>query len=59
MPKSAKRNQAEGVPDRIAGRILEAWGALTGQRSKKAKGRAARVRGRSRRATGRAKKTAK
>ena len=42
-----------------ADRILEAWGALTGKRSTKAKGKAAGFRGRARGATGRAKKAAK
>jgi uncharacterized protein YjbJ (UPF0337 family) len=43
--KSGKRNQAEGFVDRIAGRILEAWGALTGNNKARAKGGAARGRG--------------
>ena len=59
MPKSAKRNQTEGFIDRVGGRILEAWGALTGKRSTKAKGKAAGLRGRARGASGRAKKTAR
>ena len=59
MPKSANRNEAEGFADRVGGRILEAWGALTGKRKTKAKGKAAGVRGRVRGATGRAKKAGK
>lgn len=59
MAKSAKRNQTEGFLDRVGGRILEAWGALTGKRSTKAKGKAAGFRGRARGATGRAKKAAR
>jgi len=45
MFKSAKRNKTEGAIDRIAGRVLEAWGALTGRNKHKAKGKAARARG--------------
>jgi uncharacterized protein YjbJ (UPF0337 family) len=59
MPKSAKRSQSEGFMDRVGGRVLEAWGALTGKQSTKAKGKAAGFRGRARGATGRAKKTAR
>ena len=59
MPKSAKRNQTEGFLDRVGGRILEAWGALTGRRKTEAKGKAAGVRGRVRGATGRTKRAAK
>ena len=59
MAKSANRNQTEGFLDRVGGRILEAWGALTGKRSAKAKGKAAGFRGRARGATGRVKKSAK
>jgi uncharacterized protein YjbJ (UPF0337 family) len=59
MAKSATRNQTEGFLDRVAGRILEAWGALTGNRSATAKGKAAGSRGRARGTSGRAKKTVK
>jgi uncharacterized protein YjbJ (UPF0337 family) len=59
MAKSAKRNQTEGFMDRIGGRIMEAWGALTGNRSAKAKGKGAGFRGRLRGTTGRAKRAAK
>ena len=44
--KSSERDRAEGTLDRIAGRILEAVGALTGRRSQKDKGKAAQARGR-------------
>ncbi len=44
--KSSERDRAEGAIDRMAGRVLEAVGALTGRRSQKAKGKAARTRGR-------------
>jgi uncharacterized protein YjbJ (UPF0337 family) len=46
MFKSSERDRTEGAVDRIAGRVLEAVGALTGRRSQKAKGKAARARGR-------------
>jgi uncharacterized protein YjbJ (UPF0337 family) len=59
MPKSAKRNQTDGFLDRVRGRTLEAWGALTGKRSTKAKGKATGFKGRARGATGRTKKTAR
>lgn len=59
MRKSATRNQAEGFVDRLAGRVLEAWGRLTGQRSKQAKGKAAKGRGRARSTTGRTKRRMK
>jgi uncharacterized protein YjbJ (UPF0337 family) len=55
MAKSAQRDTANGVIDRIAGRALEAWGALTGRKSTKAKGKAARARGWTRTTKGRAK----
>jgi uncharacterized protein YjbJ (UPF0337 family) len=54
--KSGRRNKAEGTIDRIAGRILEAWGALTGNKKARAKGGAARGRGSARSATGSAKR---
>jgi uncharacterized protein YjbJ (UPF0337 family) len=59
MPKSARRNKAEGGLDKLAGRVLEMWSKLTGSRTTRAKGKAARVRGRGRSATGRAKRAAK
>ena len=59
MPKSANRNRTEGFMDRVGGRVLDAWGALTGRRKTQAKGKAAGVRGRMRGAGGRTKKAAK
>jgi uncharacterized protein YjbJ (UPF0337 family) len=56
--KSGSRDKAEGVVDRVAGRILELFSKLTGKRSSGAKGKAARARGRARRAKGGAKKRA-
>jgi uncharacterized protein YjbJ (UPF0337 family) len=53
--KSRRRNTAEGKLDRIAGRVLEAVGKVTGNTKTKAKGRGARGRGSGRSATGRAK----
>ena len=55
MAKSAERNKAEGALDRIAGRILEFFGALTGRKKHKAKGKAARARGHFRSTKGKAK----
>jgi uncharacterized protein YjbJ (UPF0337 family) len=59
MAKSAKRDRAEGVVDRVAGRILEAVGRLTGRPSHHAKGKAARGRGTFRGAKGRGKRAAR
>jgi uncharacterized protein YjbJ (UPF0337 family) len=59
MAKSAKRDRAEGVVDRVAGRILEAVGRLTGRPSHRAKGKAARGRGTFRGAKGRGKRAAR
>ena len=53
--KSGRRNKSEGTIDRIAGRVLEAVGKVTGSNKTKAKGRAARGRGTGRKASGRAK----
>jgi uncharacterized protein YjbJ (UPF0337 family) len=58
MPRSARRDAAGGVVDRIAGRVLEAWGSLTGHRSSKMKGKAARGRGRARHGKSRVKRAA-
>ena len=57
--KSAERDRTEGAIDRIGGRILEAVGALTGRRSQKAKGKAARARGRFRTERGNIKRGAR
>jgi uncharacterized protein YjbJ (UPF0337 family) len=53
--KSGRRNKSEGAIDKIAGRVLEAVGKVTGSNKTKAKGKAARGRGTGRSATGRAK----
>ena len=57
--KSARRDNAEGTLDRIAGRLLEMFGKVTGRKSTGAKGKAARARGTGRRHAGRAKKAAR
>jgi uncharacterized protein YjbJ (UPF0337 family) len=54
--KSGSRDKAEGFVDRVAGRILEMWSKLTGNKKSGAKGKAARARGRGRSAKGGAKK---
>jgi uncharacterized protein YjbJ (UPF0337 family) len=54
--KSARRNKTEGTVDKIAGRVLEAFGKVTGSRKTKAKGKASRGRGAGRSTTGRAKR---
>jgi uncharacterized protein YjbJ (UPF0337 family) len=56
MPKSARRDKAEGTLDRLAGRVLEMVGKVTGKRKAKATGKAARARGRGRKAKGRVKR---
>jgi uncharacterized protein YjbJ (UPF0337 family) len=53
--KSARRDKTEGTIDRMAGRVLEAFGKLTGNRKSSAKGKAARGRGAGRSAKGRVK----
>ena len=45
MAKSVRRDRAEGALDKFAGRTLEAFSKLTGNRSGGAKGKAARGRG--------------
>ena len=57
--KSASRDKTEGFVDKLAGRALEAWSKLTGNRSAGAKGKAARARGAGRRTKGRAKRAAR
>ena len=54
--KSSSRDKAEGTVDKIAGRVMEAFSKLTGNRSAGGKGKAARGRGTARRTKGRAKK---
>jgi uncharacterized protein YjbJ (UPF0337 family) len=58
MFKSSRRNKAEGTLDKIAGRVLEMWSKVTGKKTTKAKGKAARARGHSRSTKGRAKSRA-
>jgi len=58
MAKTARRDKAEGGLDKLAGRVLEAWSKLTGNRSAGAKGKAARGRGAARSAKGGAKRRA-
>jgi uncharacterized protein YjbJ (UPF0337 family) len=56
---SARQDTIRGGIDRIAGRVLEAFGKLTRNRSAVAKGKAARGRGASRSATGRLRRRAR
>jgi uncharacterized protein YjbJ (UPF0337 family) len=58
VAKSARRNKAEGGLDKLAGRVLEAFSKLTGNRSAGAKGKAARGRGATRSSRGKAKSKA-
>jgi uncharacterized protein YjbJ (UPF0337 family) len=53
--KSRQRDSAEGTIDRIAGRVMDAFGKVTGNTKTRAKGKAARGRGTGRKAKGRAK----
>jgi uncharacterized protein YjbJ (UPF0337 family) len=53
--KSSSRDNAEGTVDKIAGRVMEGFSKLTGNRSAGGKGKAARGRGTARRTKGRAK----
>jgi uncharacterized protein YjbJ (UPF0337 family) len=55
MPKSSRRDKAEGTLDRIAGRVLELVSKVTGKQKTRATGKAARARGRGRSTKGRAK----
>jgi uncharacterized protein YjbJ (UPF0337 family) len=57
--RSARRDEAAGRADTIGGRILEAWGKLTGNKSAAAKGKAARARGAGRTTKGRVKRGAR
>ena len=54
--KSARRDKTQGGLDKLAGRVMDAFGKLTGKRSTRAKGKAARARGSGRKAKGRAKR---
>ena len=53
--KSARRSKTEGTLDKIAGRLMEMIGKVTGRSKTRATGKAARARGTGRRQTGRAK----
>jgi uncharacterized protein YjbJ (UPF0337 family) len=57
--RSSRQDRAAGGLDKVAGRVLEAIGKLTGKRSTQAKGKAARGRGHARSAKGRAKRGAR
>ena len=59
MLKSARRDKAEGTIDKVAGRALELWSKVTGNKSTRAKGKAARARGAGRSTKGRVKRAAK
>jgi uncharacterized protein YjbJ (UPF0337 family) len=50
--RSARQDTIKGGIDKIAGRVLEAFGKLTGDRSARAKGKAARGRGAARSSKG-------
>jgi uncharacterized protein YjbJ (UPF0337 family) len=54
--RSARQDRIKGVIDEMAGRVMEAVGKLTGNRSAGAKGKAARGRGMGRSAKGRLKR---
>jgi uncharacterized protein YjbJ (UPF0337 family) len=43
--RSARQDRIRGGIDKMAGRLLEVWAKLTGNRSAAAKGKAARGRG--------------
>jgi uncharacterized protein YjbJ (UPF0337 family) len=55
MAKSSRRNRSEGTIDKMAGKVLEVIGKMTGRTSTQAKGKAARGRGHVRSAKGRTK----
>jgi uncharacterized protein YjbJ (UPF0337 family) len=54
--RSAREDKIRGDIDRMAGRVIEAFGKVTGDRSTRAKGRAARARGAGRSVKGRLKR---
>jgi uncharacterized protein YjbJ (UPF0337 family) len=56
--RSSRKDQAAGTLDKVAGRVLEAFGKLTGNRKSGAKGKAARGRGSARRGKAGAKRRA-
>jgi uncharacterized protein YjbJ (UPF0337 family) len=59
MARSARRDKATGTVDKVAGRILEVFGKMTGRASPRVKGKAARGRGKMRTTRGRTKDRAK
>jgi len=59
MARNQRGRGGNSVIDRFAGRALETWGSMTGNRKTKAKGRAARLRGQGRTAKGRFKRRAR
>jgi uncharacterized protein YjbJ (UPF0337 family) len=59
MFKSSKRDKSEGFIDRVGGRVMELVAAVTGKKSTKAKGKAARGRGQFRTKRGQAKRAAR
>jgi uncharacterized protein YjbJ (UPF0337 family) len=56
--KSARRNSTEGTLDKIAGRLMEMIGKVTGRSKTRATGRAARTRGTGRRQTAKTRRKA-
>ena len=58
MPKSSRRDKAEGTVDKIAGRVLEMVSKVTGKQKTRATGKAAKARGHGRSTKGRAKSRA-
>jgi uncharacterized protein YjbJ (UPF0337 family) len=58
MAKSSRRDRTEGKLDRMGATVMEFVGKLTGRKSTKAKGKAARFRGSARSTKGRAKRVA-
>jgi uncharacterized protein YjbJ (UPF0337 family) len=59
MAKSGRRDKAEGKADKLTGRVLEAFGKLTGKNTASRKGKAARAQGAGRRTKGRLKNALK
>jgi uncharacterized protein YjbJ (UPF0337 family) len=55
MAKSSRRDRSEGTIDKMASKVLEVLGKVTGRQSTEAKGKAARGRGQARTTKGRAK----
>ena len=57
--RSSRHDRAAGGIDKVAGRVLEAVGKLTGRKTTSGKGKAARGRGAGRSAKGRVKSRAR